>query len=184
MRNAYAPPLLVFLMACIVACQNGAKLAGLSAINAEKAVEASNKEAILKMYDWLSKGEVNDFLESFWKDARIHGTEGFLTRHPGPDSPVAAWLYFGMNPETGRTIDEVVADKDTVMVRLTNSGIDREGTMYRYRGVHTWHLKDKKITEGWVLDDTLEWIILMRRAKGLDKRDYPWLWGKSPELEK
>ena len=80
-------------------------------------------------------------------------------------------------------IEEVVADKDAVMVRLVTSGIDREGVLYRYRGVHTWHLKDGRIAEGWVLDDTLEWVIQMRKAKGLDKNNFPWFWGKSPNHE-
>lgn len=183
MRKACPTLLLAFLMACVIACQNKARLAEPNVTKVGGSVESRNTEAVLKMYDQLSKGETDDFIESFHKDARIYGT-GFLTRPPQPDSPFAVWLYFGLYPETGRTIDEVVADKDTVMVRLTNSGIDREGTLFRYRGVHTWHLKDGKIVEGWILDDTLEWVIQKRRAKGLDKDTFPWLWGRSPGLDK
>lgn len=176
---------IALLMVSVICCLNKSQVAELNEVKAQVLVESKNKEIILKMYERLSNWRMFDYEEFFLENARVNGAPtNFLSRQKEPESPLGVWNYFYMYfdclPDFNRTIDEVVADGNTVVVRLVNSGMDRDEITFSYRGIHTWHLRDGKIFEGWILDDSLEWLIQMRKAKGLDTSPIPWLWGKSP----
>lgn len=172
------------LLAYAICCQNNAQVAELKEVKAQALVESKNKEIILKMYERLSNWQMKDYAEYFSEDARVYGVWGFLTRSSEPEGPSVAWSYFYQShdhyPGFSRVIYEVIAEGNAVVVRLGNSGVEPDGILFRYGGVHTWHLRDGKIFEGWILDDSLEAVIHIRRGRGLDRTSSPWLWGKSP----
>jgi ketosteroid isomerase-like protein len=186
MKKTWPTVSLVILTASVFSCQNNAQVAELNKIRAQASIENNNRQIILKMYSQLTKGEMTAFAKFCTEDARIYGIAGgLLNRRSESDSPMQAGFYFfdyGEGPPNksfSRTINEVIAKGNAVVVRLVNCGVDGEDYLFSYRGVHIWHLEDGKIFEGWILEDSLEWLIQMRRAKGLDKH-FPWFWEKAP----
>jgi steroid delta-isomerase-like uncharacterized protein len=122
----------------------------------------------------LNTGNLKAVDELFAPDYIAH-----VPLHPEPVRGAVAWkqrltTYLAAFPDLHVTLEDLVAEKDTVVARLTWSGTQRErflGVSATNRrvavaGMYAWRIADGKMCEEWIAEDLLS---LMQQLGALPK---------------
>lgn len=124
----------------------------------------SNKEVVRKLFDRLfSKGDRSVIEEVIAPDCTFHHP-GMTTNPLGPAGlEHIADIFFTAFPDLRASMDEMVAEGDSIAVRWTSTGthegelmgIAPTGRKVEFTGMNLFHLKDGKISEWWSSTDEL-----------------------------
>jgi predicted ester cyclase len=156
---------LVLVLCFITGCQNQAAKAELEEMKAQAEVEEQNKALFLKLYEEFDKGNVGILDEVASPDLRFYGPGSFEPITISDFKPIYD-LWYGAFRDYIHTIEDIIAEGDTVAVRITYTGIHEgefmgtqpTGKPFKYCGIHIGKVKDGKIVEVWIMEDML-WLM-------------------------
>jgi steroid delta-isomerase-like uncharacterized protein len=153
---------LVLLLCFMVGCQDKEAIAELEAMKAQAEVEEQNKEIVLRLYEEIDKRNIDAVIEIWAPDARIYTNGGFEPRKPENLKPLFSITFIAF-PDFVASIEDVIAKGDKVTARMIYTGTHKgevmgyppTGNTVKYLAIHTHTIKDGKIVESWVLEDSL-----------------------------
>jgi steroid delta-isomerase-like uncharacterized protein len=153
---------LALILCFMVGCQDKEAMTELEAFKAQAAVEEQNKEVVKRYWDgkWNERRpEILD--ELMTPDVVYHGTS--MGMHGVEEYKQVYNMYRSALHETQITIEEIIAEGDKVMTRLSMSGVHKgdlagipptgksmTGTMFT-----VFRLVDGKIAEEWEIMDEM-----------------------------
>jgi ketosteroid isomerase-like protein len=118
-----------------------------------------NKETAVRFLDAVSAGDIDTLLALTTPDWQMHGGPPDLPR--GPDGIRALFASIGPVDQIW-TVDDVIAERDRVVVRATNTceqesffGIPAAGVRQVFTATFTFRLDDGRIAETWRNADDL-----------------------------
>lgn len=121
----------------------------------------ANKRLITRFYEDLQNTQNLDLAsELMAPDVRFRGSLGRTMTGVGGWIDYQRSVYLAI-PDFHNRIDELVAEGDAVVARLTYSGTHEgellghpgTGRKISYAGVAIFHVRDGRIADGWVLGD-------------------------------
>lgn len=148
---------LVFLLCFAFACQKKAEKAEFEKLKAQAAAEEQNKELIIRLIEEMDKGNFDIFDELSSDDYICHFSwiPEPLSREARKQFTKATMVSF---PDFNHRIEDVIAQGDKVVIRLTNRGT-HEGTFMgippigkeiEYTAIFIGRFVDGKVVETWV----------------------------------
>jgi len=153
---------LVILLCFTFGCQDKEAMAELEEFKAQAEVEEQNKELVLRLYEEINKQNFDAVIEIWAPDARIYAPGGFEPRKPEDLKPLFSITFIAF-PDFALSIEDVIAKGDKVTARLIYTGTHTgevmgnppTGNSTKYLAIQTHTIKDGKIVESWVLEDSL-----------------------------
>jgi len=153
---------LVFLLCLTFGCQDKETMAELEEFKAQAAVEEQNKDIVKRYWNgkWNERRpEVLDELQT--SDVVYHGTSMQMNNLEEYKQVYSSFL--SAFHDTKITIDEIIAEGDKVMTRVTLSGVHKgelegmppTGNAATMRAFTVFRLVDGKIVEEWEIIDEL-----------------------------
>lgn len=120
-----------------------------------------NKEIARRAVEEFNKQNLDVVDEVFAKDVIDHSPTGETTGHDGPKEGLE--MLYAAFPDLEITIDELIAEGDTVAIRSTHRGthkgkfmdIEPTGRRVEIENMVFAHFEDGKVVERWVQADTL-----------------------------
>lgn len=115
-----------------------------------------NKATVRRVYDIISSGNLDAFIQSLSPDYTDHSLPpGLPPGLTGTRLLMAGFL--GAFPDLKVTVDDVIAEGDTVVARITShgthqgdfQGIPATGRPITITGIEIFHLANGTITERW-----------------------------------
>ena len=120
---------------------------------------AANKETAVRFLDAVSAGDIDALLSLTTPDWRMYGGPPDLP--PGPEGIRALFASIGPVEQTW-TVEDVIAERDRVVVRATNTceqesffGVPATGVRQVFTATFTFRLDDGRIAETWRNADDL-----------------------------
>jgi steroid delta-isomerase-like uncharacterized protein len=162
MKKLYMILPLALILCFMVACQQGEEIAELEEFKAQAEVEEQNKEIVRNIVTAIDEGNPDKFREFMADD--------FMCYYIGAPEPMDADTsiqiiksFYEAFPDNTHVIDEIIAEGDTVAVRLTQhathkgefEGIPATGNKVIIPAMHFITLVDGKIKEWWLLEENL-----------------------------
>jgi steroid delta-isomerase-like uncharacterized protein len=146
----------------MVGCQDKEAMAELEEFKAQAALEEQNKEVVRSYWNgkWNERRpEILDELQT--SDVVYHGTSMEMNNREEYKQVYAAFL--AAFSDTKVTIDELIAEGDKVMSRITMSGVHTgelegippTGNSFTFNGFTVFRIVDGKIAEEWEIIDML-----------------------------
>ena len=121
--------------------------------------ETTNKEIAVRFLDAVSAADIDTLLTLITPDWQMHGGPPDLPS--GPEGIRALFASIGPVDQTW-TVEDVIAERDRVVVRATNSceqesffGIPAAGIRQVFTATFTFRLEDGRIAETWRNADDL-----------------------------
>jgi len=156
---------LALILCFVVGCQDKEAMAELEEFRAQAALEEQNKEIIKRYWDgkWNARNPgILDELQA--SDVVYHGTSmemNSIEEYKQVYSAILSAIH-----DTKITIDELIAEGDKVMSRMTLSGvhggelmgIPPTGNSFTFSGFTIFRIVDGKIAEEWEVLDMLGWF--------------------------
>jgi len=124
-----------------------------------------NKELARRLIEELDKGNAAIFKQLCAADFKL-----YVPGSSEPLSPEAATqfveTFYNAFPDYSHRIEDVIAERDKVVVRCVNSGTHKDeymgipatGKSFEYGAIVILHITDGKITEVWAQEDTM-WMM-------------------------
>lgn len=119
----------------------------------------ANKETAVRFLDAVSAGDIDALLALTTPDWRMYGGPPDLP--PGPEGIRTLFASIGPIEQTW-TVEDVIAERDRVVVRATNTceqesffGIPATGVRQAFAATFTFRLDDGRIAETWRNADDL-----------------------------
>ncbi|MGD8806620.1 MAG: ester cyclase [Chloroflexota bacterium] len=122
----------------------------------------TNKAIVRRSIEKILNEKQYDLLDEFFvEDVKLHGTgPSILGRAAQLELYTAQFSAF---PDWHTTIDEMIAEGDTVAVRITSNGthqgdlqgIPATGKPYTQQAIVIYHLTNGRIVEAWMQTDML-----------------------------
>jgi steroid delta-isomerase-like uncharacterized protein len=144
-------------------CQNKAAMSELEKFNAQTEVEKQNKAIVLK---WFSEVNKSNF-ESMYEELFAADSKQYIPPNAEPLSyedykPMAQQIYTAF-PEITHTVDDIVADGDKVVVKVSVNtvhkgeffGIPATGKELEWTSIAIFQLSEGKIKARWEIADVL-----------------------------
>ena len=171
MKKLYMILSSALILCFLVGCQDEEAMKELEQFKAQADVERQNKEIVLRLYDEIDKQNINAAIEIWAPDARIYTNGGFEPRKPENFKPLFS-IAFVAFPDLAPSIEDVIAKGDKVTARMIITGTHKgkvmgyppTGNTIKYLAIHTHTIKDGKIVESWLLEDSL----FMNRQIGME----------------
>ena len=150
--------LLMALIICfMLGCQDKETMAELEEFRVQKEVEEQNKKLIVRLIEEMDKGNFDIFDELSSDDYVCHFSwiPEALNREARKQFMKATMVSF---PDFNHTIEDVIAQGDKVVLRLTNRGthegafrgIPPTGKEIEYTAIFVGRFVDGKVVETWV----------------------------------
>jgi len=150
--------LLMALIICfMLGCQDKETMAELEEFRVQKEVEEQNKKLIVRLIEEMDKGNFDIFDELSSDDYVCHFSwiPEPLNREARKQFMKATMVSF---PDFNHTIEDVIAQGDKVVIRLTNRGthkgafrgIPPTGKEIEYTAIFVGRFVDGKVVETWV----------------------------------
>jgi len=150
--------LLMALIICfMLGCQDKETMAELEEFRVQKEVEEQNKKLIVRLIEEMDKGNFDIFDELSSDDYVCHFSwiPEALNREARKQFMKATMVSF---PDFNHTIEDVIAQGDKVVIRLTNRGthkgafrgIPPTGKEIEYTAIFVGRFVDGKVVETWV----------------------------------
>jgi predicted ester cyclase len=155
MKKQLIPILLAFLLCFAFSCQNKEAMAELEKLRAQAEVEEQNKEIVKRWISELDKGNLGIVDALIAEDSKIYYGEETLGRE---------WLrtscetFYKSFSDSLHIIDDLIAEKEKVVARLTVRVTDTRGFMgavptgrtVEYHGYTLYRIEAGKIRELWM----------------------------------
>jgi steroid delta-isomerase-like uncharacterized protein len=148
---------LAMILCFMVGCQDKAAMAELEEFRAQAQVEEQNKKLIIRLIEEMDKGNFDIFDELSSDDYVCHFSwiPEPLNREARKQFMKATMVSF---PDFNHTIEDVIAQGDKVVLRLTNRGthegafrgIPPTGKEIEYTAIFIGQFVDGKVVETWV----------------------------------
>jgi steroid delta-isomerase-like uncharacterized protein len=148
---------LALILCFMVGCQDKEAMAELEEFRAQAALEEQNKELIIRLIEEMDKGNLDIFDELSSDDYVCH-----FAWVPEPLNREARKQYMkalmASFPDFNHTFEDVIAQGDKVVIRLTNRGthegafreIPLTGKEIEYSAIFIGRFVDGKVVETWV----------------------------------
>jgi steroid delta-isomerase-like uncharacterized protein len=162
MKKLYLILPLALILCFMVGCQDKEAMAELEAMKAQAEVEEQNKDVVKRYWNgkWNERRpEILD--ETQTTDVVYHGTSMEMNNLEEYKQVYGAFL--SAFHDTKVTIDEIIAEGDKVMTRITLSGVHKgelegmppTGNSFTFNGFTVFRIVDGKIAEEWEIIDML-----------------------------
>jgi steroid delta-isomerase-like uncharacterized protein len=137
-------------------------MAELEAMKAQAALEEQNKEFVKKFFEELDKQNFDYLRDATTDDFILH-----ISVSPEPIDINTTLqmipMFYTAFPDYAHRIDDILAKGDKVIARMTYTGTHKEefqgippsGNKIEYGGIQIGRIKEGKIAEVWVQEDTL-----------------------------
>ena len=151
---------LALVLCFMVGCQDKEAMAELEAMKAQAEVEEQNKELMIRWVEEMDKGNFDIYDELC--------TDDYLSYFPGSPEPLnreahkqAAQASYIAFPDFKRTIEDLIAQGDKVVMRVTDkgthegefNGIPPTGKEIEFTVIIIGRIVDGKIVEAWLEAD-------------------------------
>jgi steroid delta-isomerase-like uncharacterized protein len=148
---------LALILCFLVGCQDKAAMAELEEFKAQAVVEEQNNKLIIRLIEEMDKGNLDIFDELSSDDYVCHFSwiPEALNREARKQYMKVLMASF---PDFNHTIEDVIAQRDKVVIRLTNRGthegvfrgIPPTGKEIEYSAIFIGRFVDGKVVETWV----------------------------------
>ena len=166
MKNAVAILPLALILCFMVGCQDKGATAELEEFRSQAALEEQNKALVLRMYEELGKGNIEQALEVCAPDYRLYfpsNTGTPMTKEQNLEMAIQTSEAF---PDTVQEIKDIMAVGDKVIVRGVDTatlsqefqGIPPTGEKLEVGWLVIFRIEEGKIVEAWEEFDSLGWM--------------------------
>ena len=159
---------LVLVMCFLFGCQDNEIQAERDAVKAQKEIEEKNKAVVLKWFEKIGKGNIDEAFELFSPDYKLYfpsNTTTPLTKESNRDT---AAMMFDVFPDIVHEVNDIFAVGDKVVFRAVDKAthtkefqsIPATGKKFEVSWMVIFRLEDGKIVEGW---EEVDWIGFMQQ---------------------
>ena len=148
---------LVALLCITFGCQDKEALAKLEEVKAQADLEEQNKAVVLKWFEEIGKGNIEEGFEVCAPDYRLYFPSNTTTPFTKEQNSEIALQMFHAFPDIVHEIKDIAAFGDKVMVRAVDiathtneyQGIPPTVKKFEISWIIIFRLKDGKIVEAW-----------------------------------
>ncbi len=146
---------LVFLLCFTFGCQDKAAMAELEAMKVQAEVEEQNKALIKSYFEGVDSGNAEILREFYSPDTLYYNPSGSTQPMSGDEDIEMTIMYQKAFPDLSHNIEEIIAVKDKVIVRVIARGTHKgeleglppPGNTVNISGIYIFTIKNRKIVE-------------------------------------